>query len=215
MSRYNRRMKIPYHRDITARALESAVSPRALQVIVRANVAQDGLHYQLGHDHFHFDSNQFDAAYAYMEQQRGHVRASLERTDVDSAWQAFGKLTHTAQDFYAHSNYIPLWLGRFAGATPPPPPEVDPVSPDILQRPDLRSGKLYYPFEALTFLPLIGRVFVPLMPADSHAKMNHDGPDDSPLFDYVFHAAVKRTRLEFEKTASLLAMDLLARFADR
>ena len=215
MNRYNRGMKIPYHRDITTRALESVVSPRALQVIVRANVAQDGLHYQLGHDHFHFDSNQFDAAYAYMEQQRNHVRASLERNDVDSAWQAFGKLTHAAQDFYAHSNYIPLWLDLFAGATPPPPPEVDPVSPQILGHPDLRSGKLYYPFEALTFLPLIGGLFVPFLPADSHAKMNHDGPDNSPLFDYIFHAAVKRTRFEFEKIISSLPPNSQTRFTDK
>lgn len=208
-------MKIPYHREITTRALESHVSPRALDAIIRANVAQDGLHYQLGHDHFHFDSNSFDAAYAYMEQQRALVRDSLQQSNIPSAWQAFGRLTHTAQDFYAHSNYVPLWLDRFARSAPPPPSEVDPLSPEILQRPDLRSGKLYYPFEALTFLPYIGRIFVPLMPADSHAKMNHDGPDNSPLFDYIFHAAVKRTLLEFEKTASLLPTDVLTRFKDR
>ena len=214
-SRYNRRMRIPYHRDITARALESAVSPQALQAITAANIAQDGLRYQLGHDHFHFDSSQFKAGYAYIESQRDLVRESLKRTDTDSAWRAFGRLTHSAQDFYAHSNYLPLWLDLFAGATPPPPPEVDPLSPQILQRPDLRSGKLYYPFEALTFLPYIGKLFVPLMPADSHAKMNHDGPEESPLFDYIFHAAVKRTALELEKTLSLLPPGSQTRFADK
>ena len=215
MTRYNRGMKIRYHREITTTALESIFSPRALQAIVHANVAQDGLRYQLGHDHFHFDSNQFDASYAYLEEQRGHIRDFLQRGDVPSAWQAFGRLTHSGQDFYAHSNYISLWLDHFAGAALPPPPEVDPVSPSILQRPDLRSGKLYYPFEALTFLPLIGKLFVPLMPADSHAKMNHDGPDDSPLFDYVFHAAVNRTKLEFEKTMSFLSPDSQTRFMEK
>ena len=208
-------MKIPYHRDISVRALESLVSPRALQVIVHANVEQDGLRYQFGHDHFHFDSNQFDAAYAYIEEQRDHVRASLARGDATSAWQAFGKLTHTTQDFYAHSNYIPLWLDSFHGATLPPPPEVDSVSPGILKSPDLRSGKLYYPFEALTFIPKVGKLFVPLMPRDSHAHMNHDGPDDSPVFDYAFHAAIKRTRVEFDKTASTLSAELLSRFVDK
>jgi hypothetical protein len=207
-------MKIPYHRDITARALESAFSPRALQVIVRANAGQDGLRYQLGHDHFHFDSNQFESSYAYMDEQRGHVCVSLTRGDADSAWRAFGRLIHAAQDFYAHSNYIPMWLARFNEATPPPPPEVDPVSPEILQSPDLRSGKLYYPFEALAFIPKLGKLFIPFLPRDSHAYMNHDGPNDSHQFDYVFHAAVKRTQHEFQKTIALLLPNLLSLFTD-
>lgn len=208
-------MKIPYHRDITNAALASTFSPRALQVILRANVEQDGLRYQFGHDHFHFDSNQFDAAYAYIEEQRARIVDSLTRGDADSAWQAFGKLTHTTQDFYAHSNYIPLWLDSFNGSAPPPPPEADSLSPEILQSPSLRSGKLYYPLEALTFLPRIGKLFVPLLPRDSHAHMNHDGPDHSPIFDYVFHAAVKRTRVEYEKTASQLSPESLTQFVDK
>lgn len=201
-------MKAQYHRSITTQALQSHVSPRALKAILRANLAQDGLRYQFGHDHFHFDSNRFDESNAYIEEQRDLVRESLERNDVDSAWRAFGKLTHSVQDFYAHSNYVPLWLDLFDGATPPPPPEVDPASPQILQGPHIRSGRLYYPFEALTFIPFIGRVFVPLMPADSHAKMNHDAPGNSPLWDYIFHASVKRTFLEFERTLALIPQHL-------
>ena len=213
-SRYNRRVKISYHRDITNAALASTFSPSALQVIVRANVEQDGLRYQFGHDHFHFDSNSFDAAYAYIEEQRVRIADALKRGNADTAWQAFGKLTHTVQDFYAHSNYIPLWLDSFNGAAPPPPPEVDPVSPQILQSPNLRSGKLYYPFEALTFIPRLGKLFIPLMPRDSHAHMNHDGPDDSPLFDYVFQAAVKRTRYEFGHTITNLSQPLITLFTN-
>ncbi|MBV6396050.1 MAG: hypothetical protein HFACDABA_01638 [Anaerolineales bacterium] len=208
-------MKIQYHREITIAALKSSFGPRALQSILRANFAQDSLRYQFGHDHFHFDSSQFDASYAYIEEQRRLVRVSLERGDRDSAWAAFGRLTHTVQDFYAHSNYISLWLDHFTGATPPPPPEVDPGLPEILRSPDLRSGKLYYPLEALTFVPFIGKFFVSWMPRDSHARMNHDAPENSPLFEYAYHAAVKRTRFEFEKTASMFASDLLPRFMDR
>jgi hypothetical protein len=208
-------MKIRYHAGITRRALAESVSPRALDVIVRANVRQDGLRYQLGHDHFHFDSNRFDDAHAYIENQRARVADSLARRDVPSAWQAFGRLIHAAQDFYAHSNYIPLWLSRFDGQTPPAPPEVDPVSPDILHSPDLRSGKLYYPFEALTFLPGIGKLLVPFLPPDSHAHMNHDSPDNSPLWEYIFHASVKRTRLEFKKNTAQFSPELLAQFLDR
>jgi len=202
-------MKIQYHREITVAALEPTFGPRALQAILRANFEQDGLRYQFGHDHFHFDSNQFDSSYAYIEEQRGLVGSALERGALDPAWAAFGRLTHTAQDFYAHSNYVPLWLDQFSGAAPPPPSEVDPVLPEILRRPDLRSGKLYYPFEALTFLPFVGKFFVPWMPSDSHARMNHDAPENSPMFDF------KRTRLEFENTTALFADGLLSRFMDR
>ena len=206
-------MKAQYHRSITTQALQSQVGPRVLKAILRANLAQDGLRYQFGHDHFHFDSNRFDESNAYVEEQRCIVRDSLEHNDIDSAWEGFGKLTHSVQDFYAHSNYVPLWLDLFAGQTLPPPPEVDPVLPEILQSPHLRSGRLYYPLEALTFLPFIGRLFVPLMPTDSHAKMNHDAPDNSPIWDYIFHAAVKRTALELEKTLSLLPPDSQRLFA--
>lgn len=207
-------MKVRYHEEITRRAVGETFSPRALDAILRANVRQDGLRYQFGHDHFHFDSNRFDASRAYMENQRQLVTDSLAHFDAYLAWSAFGRLVHAAQDFYAHSNYIPLWLDSFNAATPPAPEEVDPVSPEFLHHPDLRSGKLYYPFEALTFIPRIGKLFIPLMPRDAHAHMNHDGPDDSPLFEYVFQAAVKRTRNEFDKTAALLQPDSLYHFTD-
>lgn len=208
-------MLIRHHVEITRQALGVDVSPRALDAIIRANVGQDNLRYQLGHDHFHFDNNQIEKSLAYIEEQRALVRPALERGDAPSAWQAFGRMIHPAQDFYAHTDYIPRWLSRFEGGTPPAPEEVDPVSSEILSHPDLHSGKLYYPFEALTFLPLIGNFFVPLFPRDSHAHMRIDDHDGTGRFDYVFHAAVKRTRIEFEKTVEGLSTEMLTDFVDR
>jgi len=208
-------MLIPHHVEITRQALAADVSPRALEAIVRANIAQDGLRYQLGHDHFHFDNNQFEKSYAYIEEQRALVRECLTRGDAPSAWQAFGRMIHPAQDFYAHTDYIPRWLSRFDGQTPPAPEEVDPVSSDILLHPDLHSGKLYYPLEVLSFIPPLRKFILPLLPKDSHAHMNHDGHENSPHFDHVFHAAVKRTRLEFEKTMTLLSSELWKQFVDK
>jgi hypothetical protein len=207
-------MLVRHHIDITRQAIGADVSPRALEFILRANLRQDGLRYQLGHNHFHFDNNQFKESYAYIEEQRALVRASLERGDAESAWQVFGRMIHTAQDFYSHSDYIPRWLSRFNGGTPPSPLEVDPVSSDILQHPGLRSGKLYYPFEALAFIPFLKKSILPLLPADSHAHMNLDDFDDKGFFDYVFHASVKRTRLEFEKTVAPLSSDLYLLFVE-
>ena len=203
-----------YHIEITRQAIGAQVSPRALDAILRANLRQDSLHYQFGHNHFHFDSNCFEESYAYMEEQRALVRTDLERGDTESAWSAFGRMIHAAQDFYAHSDYIPRWLARFDDGMPPPPLEVDPVLPEIIGHPGLRSGKLYYPLEVIAFIPLLRKLVLPFLPRDSHAHMNFDGPNGTPLFDYVFHASVKRTRLEFEQTTAQLSPTHLSLFTD-
>ena len=208
-------MLVPHHIEITRQAIGADVSPRAFESIARANGAQDNLRYQFGHDHFHFDNNQLEKSYAYIETQRALVLSSLERGDAESAWRAFGRMIHAAQDFYAHSDYIPRWLSRFDGQTPPAPGEVDPVSPDILQHPNLHSGKLYYPFEILAFIPPLRKFVLPHLPSDSHAHMNFDDRDDKGIFEYVLQASVKRTRLEFEKTTALLSPELLTQFLDR
>ena len=56
----------------------------------------------------------------------GVIRPALERSDPRQAWQAFGRLTHTAQDFYAHSNYVALWRERNPAA---PPDQIDALLP--------------------------------------------------------------------------------------
>lgn len=208
-------MLIHHHVEITRQALAPEVSPRALEAIIRANVAQDGLRYQLFHDHFHFDNNQFEKSYAYIEKQRGLVHEKITRAQVESAWQAFGRMTHPVQDFYAHTDYIPRWLARFNETNPPAPDEVDPVSSEILRHPGLHSGKLYYPLEALTFIPPLRKFILPLLPADSHAHMNHDSRENSAHFDYAFHAAIKRTAMEMDKTMDGLPPDLQTRFKDK
>jgi hypothetical protein len=208
-------MLVRHHIEITRQAIGAEVGPRALAAINRANIAQDGLRYQLGHDHFHFDNDQFERAYAYIEEQRALIGPALERGDAPSAWQAFGRMIHPVQDFYAHTDYIPRWLSLFDGSTIPAPELVDPVSSEILSHPGLHSGKLYYPLEVLTFVPFLRKFILPHLPADSHAHMNHDGHETSAHFDYVFHAAVKRTRIEFEKTVASVSTKSVLLFVDR
>jgi hypothetical protein len=45
--------------------------------------------------------------------------------------------------------------------------------------------------------------------------MNIDSPARGENFEYVLHAAVKRTRIEFERTAKDLPGDLLSLFIDK
>ena len=204
-----------FHIEITRQALHELFSAAALDGIVAANIYQDRIAGQIGHEEFHFDNNAFEKSYAYIEEQRVITISSLESDDVSSAWAAFGRLTHTAQDFYAHSNYIDLWLSCQPDGAMPTTWEVDPVDLDLLDIRALRSGRIYLPLEALSFVKLLKPLVMPLLPRDSHAWMNLDSPEQGPNFTFAFQAAVKRTKLEFEKTTIGLSSDLVAAFMDR
>lgn len=205
-------MLTEYHIEIMFESLGDHLGARPLGVITDANIDQDSFGGQFFHDEFHFDNNAFAKTYAYIEKQRGWVIEALHKKDALSAWQAFGRLTHTVQDFYAHSNYVTLWLNRFDGKTPSPPGEIDPVHPDLIRSPDLRSGKTYPPLEWLYYVKRLRRFVLPLLPRDSHAWMNLDSPEQGFKFDYAMQAAIKRTRIEYEKTLKGLSKELIGLF---
>lgn len=200
-----------YHAALTRQALGERFSPEALEEVVRANLAQDGLCGQVGHDEYHFDNNAFAQAGAYMDAQRALIQDALAAGQGGLARAAFGRLIHAAQDFYAHSNYVDLWLSR-AGSPHPGPAAIDALDEVLLSSVDLRSGRLYYPFEALSFLPGLKRLALPLLPRDSHAWMNLDAPSQGPKFAYAFEAALQRTRLEYARASAGLTPDDLRLF---
>ncbi len=206
-------MLIPIHEEMTREALGEHFSPRALEIIIAANRKQDALRGQIGHDEFHFDNNAIEKGLRYINEQRGFVLASLLSPGVLSAWIAFGRLTHTAQDFYSHTNYISLWLDQHPG-TPPTPPEIDPVQKSLLRSPSLHSGKIYLPMDALYFVPFLRKFALKLLPEDSHGKMNLDSPAQGPRFEYARAAAVKRTQHEFDLLKKILPPDLFVKFTD-
>ena len=193
-----------YHRQILREALQKRVSSQALRIIEEANVGQDALRGQIRHDEYHFDNNAFEESYAYIARNRALIPPALARGDAKSAWQAFGRLSHTAQDFYAHSNYIRLWLAQFDEGNAPPVPEVAHADPAFLRHPKLVSGKLYYPLEAFSFIPALKKHVLPRLPKDSHAWMNLDSPEQGFQFDYAYKAAIKRTKDEWQKIAAAL-----------
>jgi hypothetical protein len=206
-------MLLSYHRAITQEALQDVFSPQALEAVITANLGQDHwLRGQIGHDEYHFDQNAFRKSLEYMESNRSLIRPALESEDIPSAQKAFGRLTHAGQDFYAHSNYVSLWLGRLPEGKWPPPVEIEPLDQELVASPRLRSGRLYYPLEVLSFIPVLKKSVLPLLPRDSHAWMNLDSPERGPLFEYAFAAAVKRTRYEYSRTTEGLNRDLLERF---
>ncbi|MHB8778178.1 MAG: hypothetical protein ACYC6R_10505 [Anaerolineales bacterium] len=108
-------MLIPIHEEMMRETLSRHFSPRALEVIIAANLKQDAWNGQIGHDEYHFDNNAIDKGNRYVIEQRGCVIASLHTPGLLSAWAAFGRLLHTAQDFYSHTNYISMWLDQYKG----------------------------------------------------------------------------------------------------
>ena len=92
-------MLTEYHIEIMFESLGDHLGTRAIAVMTTANVKQDQLHGFFGHDEYHFDNNAFEKTYRYMEAQRMLVVESLKKKDVTTAWEAFGRMTHSAQDF--------------------------------------------------------------------------------------------------------------------
>jgi hypothetical protein len=201
-----------YHRTVTTRVLGGHFSPRALARIVAANLAQDLPAGQVGHPEFHFDDNAFSQGWDYVERNRARVRTALSAGRPGPAWAAFGRLTHAAQDFYAHSNYVRLWLVGFPDGQAPPPEAIDPFDEDLLHAPGLRSGRVYYFFEFLSLLPPLRNFAKAHLPQDAHAWMNLDRPERGPAFDYALATAVKRTEFEYRQTVRGLPPEALAVF---
>lgn len=191
-------MLIPIHAEITTEALIEFFRTYQLNIIIRANLRQDGLINQIGHDEFHFDNNKIEASNLYIFEQRNLVIKSMANLRLMEAWQHFGRLLHSAQDFYAHSNYVGLWLKKRIDGITPSPEEIEPMEKWILEHPDLHSGKLYYPLEIFSFIPILREKVKRKLPKDAHAWMNLDSPKNGDNFPYVYSAAKKRTRLEFE-----------------
>ena len=203
-----------YHIEICQRALEKQFSTRALDAIIAANLGQDHIRYQFRHPHFHFDSNAFEAGYAYIDEQRKFVLDTLNSgRNLFLAWEALGRLTHTVQDFYAHTNYVQLWVGSHPPGEVPPPSRMIALDLDILHHPDLHSGNIYF-WDWLAFVPGFYRLAFRLTPRDSHTHMNLDHPDRGHLFPYAIEAAIQRTIFEYQQIARLISPSDLNRFAE-
>jgi hypothetical protein len=213
--RYNRTMLKRYHVEITRLALGEYFSANAIEKITAANLHQDRLLGQIGHAEFHFDNSAFEKSYQYVEKQRALTVSALETHDALSAWSAFGRLTHAVQDFYSHSNYVDLWLKGQANGTTPTPSAIDPIDPHLLNSPSLNSGRVYLPLEVFYLFPRLRPLLLRILPRDSHAWMNLDSPQQGPNFEYTFQAAVKRTKIEFQKTTNGLPEELFGLFVDK
>jgi hypothetical protein len=189
-----------YHQQVLRRALARRVSARALSAIEAANLGQDSLRGLLNFA-WHFDNCLFAEGLAYIEACRAQA---AQAASAPLAWAAFGRLSHAAQDFYSHSNYVALWRARLPPSAAPPVEAIDGLDPTLLCHPSLRSGNIYLPWEALSLVPFLAKWVKLVLPLDSHARMNLDRPAAGPLFPYSLEAAVQRTVAELDRTLAAI-----------
>jgi hypothetical protein len=186
-----------YHRQMLKHVLGAHFNQPDLNIITRANLHQDWPRGQL-HPEYHFDNSTFTKSEAYIQQQRQIALEALLSHNREDALSAFGRLLHTRQDFYAHSNWVRLQVEK-QGGLDNCAPEAVPLCPDPLSQPNLISGNASIPRWLLYRIPILGS-FVKrfYFPQDSHEAMNLDSPKQGPLFAYALSAATRHTQHELD-----------------
>jgi hypothetical protein len=220
-------MDSQYHIQLLTETLGSYFSAEALAEVIAANLGQDALRYQLGaYPHFHFDNNEIARSLAYVDEEHARIGALAEAAenerDDPAAQQraAFGRLTHAVHDFYAHSNYVDLWLEGNGGLAQTAAHQINGMDAALLQHPRLYSGSFRIWFDTLYYIPGFRRLLRRLyLRADSHEAMNLDSPSQGPKFDYAMMAAKQRTVYEYERALNTLTTlggnNAVARFLQR
>ncbi len=210
-------MKSIFHKKITSEMLSPYFSPGAMTYIINANLRQDSILGQLLHNEFHFDNNKLREGYAYISQQQYLTIEFLTKGKPKKAWQALGRLMHTVQDFYAHSNYIALWVDSLQGKAP----NIDDLTFNdaaIVTHPVFHTHKVYFPLDFVGIMPGMSKIVKKYLPSDSHAHMNLDSPESGDLFPWAYQAASKRTYHEFITLLDRIKQidhDLVNAFLDR
>lgn len=200
-------MQSRYHIELITDALGSYFDPQALQQIIDANLGQDAFGYLLGkYPHYHCDNGQIAESLAYVKQEHQQI-VTLAAAPGTSSQQraAFGRLTHTVHDFYAHSNYVDLWLEANDGLANTTAAQIDGLAPALLDHPQLYSGSFKVWIDSLYYIPGFRPILRKLyLRSGSHEAMNLDDPDQGPKFYYAMVAAKQRTLHEYQRAAAAL-----------
>jgi outer membrane protein W len=99
------------HRSVTARALSPiGFSINAIDQISDANIYID--RQEASNTATHADSEAFEAASALMRSRLKIAATAIINGDTKTARANFGYITHTVQDFYAHTNYVEYMPGK-------------------------------------------------------------------------------------------------------
>ncbi|MBI1293495.1 hypothetical protein GC175_00880 [bacterium] len=202
-------MKEEYHRQVTAEALGDQLSHEELEIVIQANVGQDGVWNWLTTPERHYDGRFFAKAEAYIDEERARAVDAFHRGDRVAALQAMGRLLHTRQDFYSHSNWMQHCAAKGAAKGAANTAHWDAADPaiclDTQADPQIFGVRAPFLIHALYVIPILGPLIKRIyLPADYHEAMHLDDPSRGPLFAPSLVAARKHTRLEWERVMSTL-----------
>ncbi len=203
-------MLLQYHTTVLTETIGAHFSAEALKQIIHANQEQDSLFNLLAKPHIHFDNCLFAEAAAYVEAQHALVARGGDPLVMRAA---FGRLSHTVQDFYSHSNYVDLWLKAHGGLENTVPEDVDGLDPSLLASPELRTGYFHLWRDIIYYLPVVkGWARKHLLFRDSHEAMHLDDPSRGPRFPCSIVAAKQRTLAEYRRAINALGAERAALF---
>jgi len=100
------------HRDITRDGLGPKLNDSFLRTAVRRDINHQHRWMDAGlrgaADERHFDDCEFNGSARFIRAEYAAARAALSAEDPWRATEAFGRILHTVQDFYSHSNWVEL-----------------------------------------------------------------------------------------------------------
>lgn len=210
-------MELEYHSAVTCEAIGEHFDQTALNQIIEANFSQDSGLNQLRLE-IHFDNNLIPKSLAYIYAEHARIVALAAQPAGGPAQRAaLGRLCHTVQDFYSHSNYVDLWLAANGGLATTTPADIDGLDDTLLNHPDLITGNFYLWRDLVFHIPgirhIARRIYIP---PGSHEAMNLDTPAKGPHFAYSLVAACQRTRHEYRRASKAVlaagGQTALARF---
>jgi len=184
------KFKVGVHSEITKAANDGILNSKQLGLVIWYNILQDSHQTQ---SCIHFDNCAFAEGLDYIGGEWDLVEASSDKYS-DVALAAFGRLLHTVQDFYAHSNWIELHQ------------DADPIPVW-----DLNLGSL--PSDIVSGTWFLGRPKKCPSGAPTHGELNKDdsnskegkkevgsGPNKGKtLYELAFDAAVRASRTQFDR----------------
>lgn len=193
-----------YHIEITENTLGSFFTAPSLREIARANVGQDSLASWFGVEtRRHVCDCTVEASLDYVEEEQATI-AKLAQQPGDEARQraALGRLLHTVQDFYAHTNYVSLWVAERGETMSMESGELD---PRLLAHPQLQIAQWLTWREPFYYVPVVGQAMRRVwLPKSSHEAINLDSPKCGAHFYLAMAGARQRTRREYARAVAAI-----------
>jgi hypothetical protein len=137
---------------------------------------------------------------AYVEEEHAQIAALAHEAGQEGLQRAaLGRLLHTVQDLYAHTNYVALWCRERGGKT------WAVNDPTILDHPHLRTAQWSTWRDPLYYVPLVGKLLRRVwLPANSHEAINLDSPKCGVFFHVAVAMAEVRTVAEYARAVAAI-----------